>query len=172
MPLLSLWCRHLGGSYSLADKWQRRPSLELERSGRKHSFTCPIEGLCRWSFEWVSFGVEDPYKKSKQNTCVLWSVTAYSRRDWNCSDRQMSDTWRETQVNYNIHNLQGTNSTYRYFNTSANQKLSWSSILVETTSFTSFNPANPVGVFKNLLKLAIALAARSRYLLSPVTRYA
>lgn len=60
--------------------------------------------------------------------------------------------------------------TYRYFRTSANQKLSVSSILLDLTLLTSLSPAKPLGVDKNLLKLATALAARSRYLLSPVIR--
>ena len=59
--------------------------------------------------------------------------------------------------------------THRYFNTSANQKLSVSSILLVLTSLTSSIAANPVDVFKNLLKLSTALAARSRYFGSPVT---
>lgn len=60
--------------------------------------------------------------------------------------------------------------TYRYFRTSANQKLSVSSILLDVALLTLLSPAKPLGVDKNLLKLATALAARSRYLLSPVIR--
>lgn len=63
-------------------------------------------------------------------------------------------------------------TTYRYFRTSANQKLSVSSIFSEFGLLTSSMPANPTVAGRNLLKLAIAAAALSRYFVSPVTRHA
>jgi hypothetical protein len=53
-------------------------------------------------------------------------------------------------------------TTHRYFSTSANQKLSVSSIFVVRGLFMSLIPAKPVGVDKYWLNLAIALRARSR----------
>jgi hypothetical protein len=76
------------------------------------------------------------------------------------------------KVSVNLYGHMRNLMTDKYFITSANQKLSLSSIKEPATLLTSFRPVNPVGVFKNLLKLCIALAARSRYFESPVTRYA
>ena len=62
--------------------------------------------------------------------------------------------------------------THRYFNTSANQKLSVSSIFPVFRLLTSWIPANPVEVLRYVLKLWTALRARFRYSGFPVTRHA
>lgn len=67
------------------------------------------------------------------------------------------------------------NITHKYFNTSAYQKLSESSIKLSfevTVSLTFQIPAKPAGAAKYFWKLDTADAALSRYLVSPVKRHA
>lgn len=110
----------------------------------------------RRCFERVTFGIE--YIQNALKSVYLFSETLTGIKAdvlW-VIERKISFYQLERA------NARSTIKTYKYFRTSANQKLDVSSILPAVTLFTSFRPAAPpFGTVTKVLKLLTALRARS-----------
>ena len=132
-----------------------------------------IDALGRRRFERVTLGIEHVYNNGSARVSKRGHACTHICRARYVQDRQTSSTYQTRRAS-RFENVTAPRrkSTYRYLSTSPNQKLAMSLFLVEATSLTSLIPAYATVAGRYFLKLWIALAALSRYLVLPVARHA